>query len=378
MTARPNLLFLSLWDASNRNAESGYAFSMRKQLQKQFAVNDFFPLEIPGERFLYPLRAAYKAMGQYYHPMREPVLLKSLARKIESQIRDSKPDVIFAPSSIPLTYVDANCPTVYATDQLFCDFVDTYIATAAGRFRQLGNMQEKRAMDRVTRATFPSEWAATSARQRYGAPDSKVAVIPWGANLPKPIPEEIVQAAIASRPFNRCELVFVGRDWTRKGGDALVATVEELNKAGLPTKATIIGCDPPDIDRKRFDVYPFINKGKPSHFAQFTSIMLRSHFLFLPSRAEAYGQAFCEAAAFGVPSIGSTVGGIPTIIRENETGFLRPTTTPPSEYSALIRTVLADPARYIRLAQQAREDYLQRLNWDKFGERLNDTLIASI
>ncbi len=378
MTARPKLLYLSLWDASDRNAESGYAYSMRKQLQKKFDISDFFPLDMPGERFLYPLRAAYKLAGRYYHPMREPALLKSLARKIEEQIERIRPDAIFSPSSIPLTYVDTDRPTVYATDQLFCDFVDTYIAAASRRFRELGNAQEKLAIDRVTRATFPSEWAAATARNRYGAPVEKIDVIPWGANLPKPIPEDAVCAAIGSRPFDRCELVFIGRDWARKGGDALVEAVEALNTAGLPTRATIIGCDPPDLDRRWFDVFPFLNKGKPSHFEQFSSIMLRSHFLFLPSRAEAYGQAFCEAAAFGVPSIGSTVGGIPTIIRENETGFLRPTNTPSSEYSALVRTVLADPARYTRLARQAREDYLQRLNWDKFGERLNAVLTASI
>lgn len=106
--------------------------------------------------------------------------------------------------------------------------------------------------------------------------------------------------------------------------------------------------------------------------------MLRAHFLFLPSRAEAYGQAFCEAAAFGVPVIGSTAGGIPTIIRDGETGYVRPADTPATEFALLIQDALASPAHYARMAGAARDDYRERLNWDRFGERLNDTIAALV
>ncbi len=57
---RPTLAFVSLWDAADRNRESGYAYSMRAQLQKCFDVVDVFPLGLPGEKLLLPLRAAYK------------------------------------------------------------------------------------------------------------------------------------------------------------------------------------------------------------------------------------------------------------------------------------------------------------------------------
>src|SRR5258708_23554604 len=109
-----------------------------------------------------------------------------------------------------------------------------------------------------------------------------------------------------------------------KGGDLLVKTVDELNKTGLPSRATIIGCQPEGLSPEQFDIYPFLDKSRPEHFAILSKIMRDAHFFFLPSRAEAYGQAFCEAAAFGVPSIGSAVGGIPTIIQDGATGFVRP------------------------------------------------------
>src|SRR5262249_61449689 len=56
---KPKLAFVSLWNAADPNAESGYAYSMRKQLKKRFNVVDLFPLDFPYERFWYPLLAMY-------------------------------------------------------------------------------------------------------------------------------------------------------------------------------------------------------------------------------------------------------------------------------------------------------------------------------
>ena len=123
---KPKLAFVSLWDAGNRNAESGYAYSMRLQLQKPFDVVDLFPLALRGERWWLPVRAAYKVGGRYYHPMREPAVLKPLARRIERELGAVKPDAIFAPSSMPLSYVENPRPRIFATDQVFGDFVETY------------------------------------------------------------------------------------------------------------------------------------------------------------------------------------------------------------------------------------------------------------
>ena len=375
---KPALSYISLWDAADRNKESGYPFSMREQLSKRFTIHDLFPLDYSQDRLWMPMRAAYRAVGKYYHPMREPVVLKHLARRVEKHLRTVRPQAVFAPSSVPLSLVDSKLPRIFATDQLFGDFVETYIRSPAQRFVRLGNAQEKRALDGAALATYPSQWAGDSAVSRYGADRKKVAVIPWGANLPATISQTDVDAAITKRLSGHCHLVFLGRDWMRKGGDLLVGTVEELNRLGLPTRATIIGCQPAGLSPRIFDIHPFLDKGRPDHFAILSSVMFGAHFLFLPSRAEAYGQAFCEAAAFGVPSIGSAVGGIPTIIQDGHTGYVRPPQTSPRQFADIIVDTLSDKDRYARLARHAREDYRQRLNWDSFGGRLSDAIMTLV
>lgn len=375
---KPRLAFVSMWDAADVNAESGYPFSMRQQLQKRFDVLDVFPLAIPGEFLSLLVRAVFRLGGPYYHPMREPAALKLLARRIERKLRAERPDVIFSPSSVPMSYVETKIPWLYATDQLFANFIDTYIPRPASRFRRLGHAQEARALVSAARASYPSHWVARTAIDQYGADAAKISVIPWGANLPQDPSDEVVHEAIAARPFDRCRLVFIGRQWERKGGPTLVACISQLARLGLPAHATIIGCAPPALPPGSFMVHRSLDKRNPEHFRLFRALMLDAHFLFMASRAEAYGQAICEAAAFGVPSIGSDVGGIPSIIRDGETGFVRPIDTPPAQFALLIRDVLSTPCRYRRIARQARQDYRERLNWNCFGERISDAIVATL
>jgi glycosyltransferase involved in cell wall biosynthesis len=375
---KPRLAFVSLWDSAAPNIESGYGYSMRRQLQKRFEVIDIFPLALAGEQLFLPVRAAYRLAGRYYHPMREPALLKPLARRIERALKEVRPDIVFAPSSLPLTFVEFSRPLAHSTDQVFCDFVESYIRSPSERFRRLGNAQEQRALATASRVTYPAYSAARSAVDTYGADPAKVVVIPWGANLPQELPEDEVRYAISTRRLDRCHLVFLGVNWQRKGGDTLVATVDALNRSGIETHATIIGCTPSGLPPDRFTIHPFLDKRNPEHFALLKSILMGATFFFLPSRAEAFGQAFCEAAAFGLPLIGSTAGGIPTIIKEGETGFLRAPDAPAEAFAAPIRATLAEPMRYREMALAARRDHLQRLNWNAFGEKLCGIMEAAL
>jgi glycosyltransferase involved in cell wall biosynthesis len=64
--------------------------------------------------------------------------------------------------------------------------------------------------------------------------------------------------------------------------------------------------------------------------------------------------AALEAAALGVPVIGSRLGGIPEIVRDGETGLLVPENDPIALAEAMIR-LWRDPALAARLGRRARE-----------------------
>jgi glycosyltransferase involved in cell wall biosynthesis len=73
----------------------------------------------------------------------------------------------------------------------------------------------------------------------------------------------------------------------------------------------------------------------------------------LPSLEEGFGMAALEAMATGLPVIGTTVGGIPELIVDNETGFL----VPPRDAEALadrIEKVLSNPPLERAMGDMAR------------------------
>jgi glycosyltransferase involved in cell wall biosynthesis len=75
----------------------------------------------------------------------------------------------------------------------------------------------------------------------------------------------------------------------------------------------------------------------------------------LPSRAEAFPTVLMEAAACGLASVATRVGGVPEIIRHGENGLLVPVGDSKAMASA-IQGLLAEPQRRARLAGRAGED----------------------
>ncbi|MNV45995.1 D-inositol 3-phosphate glycosyltransferase [compost metagenome] len=74
----------------------------------------------------------------------------------------------------------------------------------------------------------------------------------------------------------------------------------------------------------------------------------------LPTHREALGTVFIEAAAMGVPVIGTEVGGVPETMQAGVTGLLVPPRDP-AALAAALETLLADPAMRRRMGDAGRE-----------------------
>ena len=80
-----------------------------------------------------------------------------------------------------------------------------------------------------------------------------------------------------------------------------------------------------------------------------------SAMLILPSFHEPFGCVLAEAMAVGIPVVGTKVGGIPYIIRDNETGFL----VEPGDAGALVEKMLIlleDKKLRREMGQKGREE----------------------
>lgn len=100
------------------------------------------------------------------------------------------------------------------------------------------------------------------------------------------------------------------------------------------------------------------------------SLMAASDLFVLPSTRESFGLVILEALALGIPVIATRVGGVPEIIRADETGIL----VEPQDAKALARAMvwaLTNPAQAGQLARQGQAMVRQRFSVEAMVKATN-------
>jgi glycosyltransferase involved in cell wall biosynthesis len=93
---------------------------------------------------------------------------------------------------------------------------------------------------------------------------------------------------------------------------------------------------------------------------------LAADVVVLPYRNITQSGVLLSTMAFGKPAVVTAVGGLPEVIRQEQTGWV----VPPENVPALAETMaaaLADPARCERMGQAARQEALDRYSWTAIG-----------
>lgn len=247
---------------------------------------------------------------------------------------------------------------VYVTDATFDLFRD-YLGIDNQNYASLAEDTERTLFEEMDLLVFSSHWAMGNAVSHYGVAGEKCCVIPFGANIPDPvdISEEMNTDA--------CNLLFIGRNWEKKGGPKVLETYRILRSRGMAASLTIIGSEPKvNIKDPNVKVIPYIDKFDPLQLKDLDRLFRRSHFLVQPTTYDAFGICFCEASAYGIPSIAANVGGVSEPVRKGKNGYLLPQDAAPSDYANLIYSIFQDKAAYMELRKSSRQEYLLRLNWN--------------
>ena len=131
-------------------------------------------------------------------------------------------------------------------------------------------------------------------------------------------------------------------------------------------RLTVIGTTPPDFHMsEHVTVHPYLDKSNTAQFDTFQSTLRNAHFMVMPSY-ESYGFAFCEASAYGLPSLCLRVGGVP--VRDGINGHALPISASPQDFAQVIRRYLKRPETYNALRQSSRREYKDHLNWNAWGK----------
>lgn len=360
---------------------SGTGYYIAEALKRQHNYLDYIgPLKY---RFHHKIigkckRHYYEFFRQRYIKNSEPIILKDFANQINNKLIGRKVDAVFSATTNPISYLDCDLPIIFWADATFANILDFYplYSHLCDKAIRDGHLMEHLALEKCRLAIYSSHWAAQTAIEFYKANPSKVKVIPFGANISEERTLEQVRHLIESRSSNKFKILFVAVDWFRKGGDVAFKVAKALNKAGLKTELTVVGCEP-ILDEPMPDFVKslgFINKSTVEGRAKINRLFSESHLLILPSLADCSPIVLCEANSFGVPCLSTNVGGIPTIIRNDLNGKLFDTDANINEYCSYIIQLFSNYTEYKKLALSSFDEYQCRLNWSVVGKTVQHML----
>ena len=303
-----------------------------------------------------------------------PVVAQYAADAVR-KIRAASPDLVFAPAGSTFAWsVPDDVPLVYASDATF-KLVENYhpnYRNLSPSARETTERLERRTIARADLLLYPSDWAAEFAIKDYGADPARVHVIPWGANL-EGAPDRA--SVLGRRKPGPCRLLFIGASWAEKGAEIAIGTLAELKNWDVDAELVICGCTPTKpVTHNGLTIIPYLDKNNPEQRERLFHLYEQADFFLLPTRADCYGIVFCEAAAHGVPSIAPATGGVPSAVRDGETGVLLPPNATSAAYAAVISDIFASPERLARLRRSSRDAFDARLNWHAWARRVSNLI----
>ncbi len=173
-------------------------------------------------------------------------------------------------------------------------------------------------------------------------------------------------------------VLLVGAPWYLKGVDLLIRAFRSIEAEFPSVKLKILGYFP---DRTAIDGLMEgsrqieILKARPP--AEALKIIEGAMMMVLPSRCEGLPRVLIEGMAAGLPLVGSTVGGIPYLIRNGENGFV----VPIGDWQALaaqMRVLLQDAGLRRKMGDRSYERAHSELNEQVYVREFTRMIEAAV
>lgn len=160
--------------------------------------------------------------------------------------------------------------------------------------------------------------------------------------------------------------IFVGRLCKEKGVIELVKAFSRLNQRFQNTALWFLG---PDEEQLQKDLEQFVGV----YLIPFSKVpeqyMAAADILCLPSYREGFGSVVIEAAACGIPSIGTKIYGLSDAIVDGETGMLVPARSV-SELQAAMQLLIEDKTLRQKMGRAAQARALDKFSQSYLTEQL--------
>lgn len=309
--------------------------------------------KLPGVRSNWSVRAS---LGAY-------LALRPVARTMDAALFHTQVTSLFSAGLM------RHLPSVVSLDAtpLQYDRLGAFyghVPSSSARLEAFKKRLNERAFAAARHLVTWSDWAKESVVADYGVSADKVSVIPPGIDTqrwrfdrrPRP----------AGAPVN---LLFVGGDFARKGGDALRAAFGQLPASvnahlHVVTQTENVGDGIANVT---------VHRGVAPNSETLLRLFGQADLFVFPTRGDCLPLAVMEALSAGLPVITTSVGALPEAVTHGETGWI----VPPDDVPALAEamgTLATDAGLRTRLGRTAREVACARFDAATNYKRLLDTV----
>ncbi len=216
----------------------------------------------------------------------------------------------------------------------------------------------------ATRSFTMSHHVRRSIIEQYGGDPRTVSCIYAGTNaMEEPV-------ALDNGGYSNQCVLFVGRDWERKGGPGLAEAFRIVLRKHPRARLLIVGCSP------RLDV-PNCEIAGPLPLEEVRRYFSRASIFCMPSSVEPFGIVYIEALLSRLPVVASRIGALPDFIEEGVGGVL----VEPGQVSGLAEALdilLSDPAKCRRFGEAGHEVVRARYNWESVGRKMKGEMMAAL
>ena len=251
------------------------------------------------------------------------------------------------------------------------------MARAGEEESELRITTEKRVIDNADAIVVSTEQEKEDIVRLYRTSPHKIQVIPAGVDLElfQPVNKAHARQALGLR--EKKVILYVGRLEPLKGLSILINALTLLEDPS-DTRLLIVGGsleEDRELERLKSlarglgvtDIVTFTGSVKQTELPNYYSA---ADVFVLPSHYESFGLVALEAMACGTPVVASRVGGLKSIVRNGETGYLIPWRCP-EPFAQRLDMLLANPGLRETMGKAARAR-AQKMSWSSVAERTLD------
>ncbi len=338
------------------------------------ALSPYFKDVIPFDATLRGSNRLINALTVFHPDLRRwkerfwknPAAFDMRSKMIANQIQKKLPNLVL---QIGVTF-DATLYHQNTPLYIYTDYTSTLSARRpdAGRspFSPAEKAQwlkmEKEAYQRAKHIFVRSNLVKNSLVNDYHLSDKSITVCGGGVNL-HPLPKFPPQ----SRNSSPIHILFIGKEFQRKGGDLLLQAFAQVIKKIPNVFLTVVTGEriSEDLPTQNVKIIP-----ATWDRSVVEKLFYNADIFVLPSRLETWGDVLLEAMSFGLPCIGVDGDAMGEIIINEKTGILVPPENIQSLANAL-STLLQDAELRIRMGTAGRQRIETSFTWENVAKKID-------